>query len=103
MLDHSRSIAAGARSGQLATDEVERQISTGSGSDRLPEKVSAVQTTDDDTQFRTGSDSDRIPSRVVSFKSEDERSKTTRRRTSTAAERKTISEVLHDIYDEQAG
>ncbi|MBP9662998.1 MAG: hypothetical protein KBD94_00140, partial [Pyrinomonadaceae bacterium] len=74
--------------------------------------VSAVEPVDDDTRFRTGSRSDRIPSRVVSFMQPDERDPATAKRDSTkrrkdsaapASDRKTISEVLHDIYDEHTG
>jgi len=109
MLDRSRSVAAGAKVPHLnaSTDHVVKKA------------VSAVEaTTDEDTQLRTGSGSDRIAASVVSFEPRVEKASDPTKpaihagrknsipavpgsESPPAGDRKTISEVLHDIYDEQ--
>jgi hypothetical protein len=127
MLDDARRTAAGAKA--LEPAEGDTQLRTGSNSDRIPASVSVVQASEEDDKVRipTSRDSDRVPASVVTFEPREDRapeqpkpvSSVSRRNPGAiptprdsdsphpddrpAAQRKTISEVLHDIYDEQAG
>jgi hypothetical protein len=116
MLDDARRTTAGAKALEAAEDE--HHFGTGSSSDRIPSSVSNVQGSGNAEPMRPAAS-------VVNFEPREEKaadtpkpvSAVTRRNPVAAApgsdptqtddapatQRKTISEVLHDIYDEQTG